>query len=235
MENFGMRGSFPDTFALPFGKSAPLHIRASSWRQLLKLMAKLSTVRIEPTVEAVAGTKGDLHLRTVIQFFKVHQTSSDWRTVIYLTIDYPAPPDHRATNGDVGSLPYSYTLSTLPALLRNGRESQISKYYTVPATSRTPLPKLPISMPDMAMYLASALEDSRRAAGDSSSGHRKLAKMIDLFYPKQQRRGADGEEEQRRGGRAFIGRLMGRTSRPQGGRNAEVYELVTPFVSGEWG
>lgn len=74
MENFGMRGSFPDTFALPFGKSAPLHIRASSWRQLLKLMAKLSTVRIEPTVEAVAGTKGDLHLRTVIQFFKVRDS-----------------------------------------------------------------------------------------------------------------------------------------------------------------
>ena len=91
-------------------------------------------------------------------------------------------------------------------------------------------------MPDMAMYLASALEDSRRAAGDSTSGHRKLAKMIDVFYPSRQGRGADGEEEEpRRGGRAFIGRLMGRTSRPQGGRNAEVYELVTPFVSGEWG
>lgn len=93
-------------------------------------------------------------------------------------------------------------------------------------------------MPNMAMYLASALEDSRRALGDSSSGLRKLAKMIDQFYPNQQCRGAAGEEEERRGGgRAFIGRLMGRTSRPklQGGRNAEVYDLVTPFVSNEWG
>lgn len=71
VENFGMRDPFPDKFFLPYGKSAPLHIRASSWRQLLKLMAKLSTVRIEPTVEAVAATKGDLHLRTVVQFFKV--------------------------------------------------------------------------------------------------------------------------------------------------------------------
>jgi hypothetical protein len=88
-------------------------------------------------------------------------------------------------------------------------------------------------MPDMAMYLASALEDSRRATGDSSS---KLAKMIDLFYPSQRGRGADGEEEEPRRGRGLIGRLMGRpSSRPQGGRNSEVYELVTPFVSGEWG
>lgn len=91
-------------------------------------------------------------------------------------------------------------------------------------------------MPNMANYLASALEDSRQALGDSSGGLRKLAKMIDQFYPNQQGRGAAGEEE-RRGGRAFIGRLMGRTSRPklQGGRNAEVYDLVTPFVSNEWG
>lgn len=66
-----MLGSFPDKVVLPYGKSAPLHIRASSWRQLLKLMAKLSTMRIEPTVEAVAATKGDLYLRTVVQFFKV--------------------------------------------------------------------------------------------------------------------------------------------------------------------
>lgn len=94
-------------------------------------------------------------------------------------------------------------------------------------------------MPNLMNYLASALEDSRRALGDSSSGLRKLSKMIDQFYPKQQVRGAAGEEEEERrsGGRAFIGRLMGRPSKPrlQGGRNAEVYDLVTPFVSNEWG
>jgi hypothetical protein len=84
------------------------------------------------------------------------------------------------------------------------------------------------------MYLASVLEESRRAAGDSSSGLRRLAKMINHFYPSQESPGEE-EEHRRRGGRAFIGRLMGRTSRPpQGGRNAEVYDLVTPFVS-EWG
>ncbi len=91
-------------------------------------------------------------------------------------------------------------------------------------------------MPDMAMYLASALEDSRRALGDSSSGLRRLAKMIVQFYPNQQARVAADEEPRRRGGRAFIGRLIGRTSRsPERRHNAEVFDLVTPFVSNEWG
>jgi hypothetical protein len=85
------------------------------------------------------------------------------------------------------------------------------------------------------MYLASALEESRRAPGDSSSGIRRLAKMVNYFYPSEQSPGEEEERRRRGGGRAFIGRLMGRTSRPpQGGRNAEVYDLVTPFVS-EWG
>jgi hypothetical protein len=93
-------------------------------------------------------------------------------------------------------------------------------------------------MPDMAMYLAAALEDSRRARGDSSIGPRRLAKMINQFYPNQRARVAADEEgeEPRRRGRAFIGRLMGRPSRPPqgGGHNADMYDVVTPFVS-EWG
>jgi len=238
MENLEMRGPLPNIISLPYGKSPPLHIRAPSWRQLLKLMAKLSATQVEPALDAVAVTKGELQLRTVVQFFKLHQNASDWRTIIYLTIDHPAPAEYRSA--DVNVLPYSYSLSTLPALLRDGPESRISKYYTIPATARTPLPKLPISMPSMAMYLTSALEDSRRALSDSTSGLRRLAKMIDQFYPSQPSRGTVGDDEpevRRRGGRGFIERLMGRTTRPQaqGGLNADVYDLVTPFVPDEWG
>jgi hypothetical protein len=254
MENLEMRGPLPNIISLPYGKSPPLHIRAPSWRQLLKLMAKLSATQVEPAIDAVAVTKGELQLRTVVQFFKVrghmrpartvlisaqlHQNAPDWRTIIYLTIDHPAPSEYRSA--DVNVLPYSYSLSTLPALLRDGPESRISKYYTIPATARTPLPKLPISMPSMAMYLTSALEDSRRALSDSTSGLRRLAKMIDQFYPSQPSRGTVGDDEpevRRRGGRGLIERLMGRTIRPQaqGSLNADVYDLVTPFVPDEWG
>jgi hypothetical protein len=70
-QDFEMQGPLPNIIALPYGKSPPMHIRAQSWRQLLKLMAKLSATQVEPSVEAMAATKSELHLRTVIQFFKV--------------------------------------------------------------------------------------------------------------------------------------------------------------------
>lgn len=66
-----MQGPMPNIITLPFGKSPPLHIQAPSWRHLLKLMARLSGTRIEPTTEAIAITRGELKLRTVVQFVKV--------------------------------------------------------------------------------------------------------------------------------------------------------------------
>ena len=77
-----MRGSLPNIIALPYGKSPPMHIRAASWRQLLKLMAKLSTTQIEPSVEAVAATKGELRLRTVVQFFRVWDSMHLQRAIL---------------------------------------------------------------------------------------------------------------------------------------------------------
>lgn len=66
-----MQGPLPNIIALPYGKCPPLHIQAPSWKHLLKLLARLSDSRIEPTVEAVAVNKTELKLRTVIQFVKV--------------------------------------------------------------------------------------------------------------------------------------------------------------------
>ena len=108
--------------------------------------------------------------------------------LVYLTIDTPVPPStpnaHKYTNGDVNCLPFSYTTSPVPALLRAGAgDDNISKVFTVPPTANTTYPTLPISLPDYAMYLHAVLEDSRRAASDTSGGLRKLAKMIDTLYP----------------------------------------------------
>ncbi|KAI0320691.1 hypothetical protein OF83DRAFT_1162292 [Amylostereum chailletii] len=233
-----MKGPVPNIITLPYGKCPPMHIQAPSWRQLLKLMAKLSATRIEPSVEAMAVTKGPLELRTVVQFIRVHHTSSDWRTVIYLTIDCKPPADSpnvgKYTNGDVNVLPYSYALSSLPAVLRDGPDSSLSKYFTIPSTATTPLPSLPISLPSMALYLASALEDSRKALNDSSSGVRRLAKMVDQFYPNDSSASlddlADGTER-----RSFLNRLIKRSKQPTRTRNSDMYELVTPFVPEEWG
>ncbi|KAI0053024.1 hypothetical protein FA95DRAFT_1464961, partial [Auriscalpium vulgare] len=230
------RGPVPNVMALPYGKSPPLHIQAPSWRQLLKLMAKLSATQVEPGIETLAVTKGALKLRTVVQFVKVNHTSSEWRTVLYLTTDYPPPSDHpswKYTNGDVNVLPYSYSLSNLPAILSDGPDSEMAKYYTIPATATTPLPSLPISLPNLAVYLASALDDSRQALHDTSSGTRRLAKMINACYPADLTSPLD-ETGERRGARALLGRMVGRSHKARG-RNADVYELVTPFIPDEWG
>lgn len=77
-----MQGPIPNVIALPYRKHPPMHIHARSWRQLLKLMAKLSGTQIEPSVEAMAVTKGELKLRTVVQFFKVRSSRSSMRILL---------------------------------------------------------------------------------------------------------------------------------------------------------
>lgn len=174
---------------------------------------------------------------------KIHHSASEWRTVLYLTTDLPIPSNlynsHKYTNGDVTVLPYSYALSPLPTLLRDGSESHMAKYYVVPSTPTTPYPNLPINFPNLAMYLQSAVHDSRRAANDSSSGLRKLAQHIDNCYQTEAERVApiDQEAVSKKGVvGGMIKRVMGRHRSNKGSTgNEEIYELVTPFVSDEWG
>ncbi|KAF7352652.1 hypothetical protein MVEN_01230900 [Mycena venus] len=179
-----MSGSMPNIISLPFGRCPPLHLQAPTWRHLLKLMARLSGTRIEPTVEALAVTRSSqMHLRTVVQFVRTHHASSDWRAVLWFTIDHPVPtslPNSRKyTNGDVDVLPWSYTLSSLPALLRDGSDTLLSKFYTIPSSA------------------AAALEESRKYIGDSSSGMRKLAKMVETCYPQMVEPGGDEGSERK--------------------------------------
>lgn len=66
-----MQNVMPNIISLPYGRCPPLHFMAPNWRHLLKLMARLSGTRVEPTVEALAVVKTDLHLRVVVQFIRV--------------------------------------------------------------------------------------------------------------------------------------------------------------------
>src|SRR5947209_3589603 len=70
-----MAATMPHVITLPYGKAPIFHFQAPSWRHLLKLMARLSGTRVEPTVEAITLAKHELKLRTVIQFVKVWTTS----------------------------------------------------------------------------------------------------------------------------------------------------------------
>ncbi|KAH8118382.1 hypothetical protein DFH11DRAFT_1567050 [Phellopilus nigrolimitatus] len=196
-----MQGPIPNILSLPYGKSPPLHIQAPNWKQLLKLLTRLSESRIEPTVEALAGTKMELRLRTVVQFMKLHHSASDWRA------------------GD----------------------SDLSKCFTIPATNSMPYPTLPMALPDFAMYLHAVLEDSRRAAHDTSGGLRRLAKMVDSFYPAtnidMEGLGPEAVGPDRRGVGGFFRRALGRTEKNnqgQRGGNADTYEFITPFRIDEY-
>ncbi|KII95253.1 hypothetical protein PLICRDRAFT_98028 [Plicaturopsis crispa FD-325 SS-3] len=243
-------GPLPNVISLPYGKCAPLHMQAPNWRHLLKLMARLSGTRIEPTLDAVAVNKSELKLRTVIQFVKVHHASAEWRTLIWLTIDVPPHPGKDVTYtvsgevlqrkynaGDVSSLPYSYTLSTVPALLRDNPESALSKYYVIPSTTQLPYPTLPITFPDYAVYLQAALRESRKALHDSTSGMRRLARMVETCYPSEAESPDDDDEGKRRKMGVLFKRVIGRGNRPSRERfgNEDTYEMVTPFVINEWG
>jgi len=237
-----MAATMPHVITLPYGKAPIFHFQAPSWRHLLKLMARLSGTRVEPTVEAITLAKHELKLRTVIQFVKIHHSASEWRTLLYLTTDMPVPPSvsnsHKFTNGDVTVLPYSYTLSPLPQLLRDGADSSMAKYYVVPATNSMPYPTLPINFPNLAMYLQSAVEASRKAANDSSGGVRKLAHNIDSCYPRDNERpdSVDFSDTSLSRVGGMFKRVIKRGKTPRGrGGNEEIYDLVTPFVPEEWG
>lgn len=70
-----LQGPIPNVVALPYGKCPPFHVKAPSWRDLLKLMARLSGTRLEPTIEAMAVVKTDMQIRVVINFVKVLRLS----------------------------------------------------------------------------------------------------------------------------------------------------------------
>lgn len=145
------------------------------------------------------------------------------------------PGAYKYHNGDVNTLPWSYTLSSIPAVLRDGADTPMSKCYTIPLTESLPYPTLPISFPNMAMYLQAALEESRRHMHDSSSGMRKLAKMVDTCYPTAYIDDIDDSPLEKTG---IFKRLIGRGSKNNKkgrGGNEDTYELVTPFVPDEWG
>lgn len=141
----------------------------------------------------------------------------------------------RNPTADVESLPYSYSQMKLPPLLRDGSDSALSKTYTIPSTRTVPYPVLPISFPNLTLYLQAALEESRRYMSDSSSGMRKFAKMLQTCYPDEFDSGDGVVEKSGMTGlfKKIIGR-GGRSNRSGRGGNEETYDLVTPFLPDDY-
>ncbi|EAU84680.2 hypothetical protein CC1G_00199 [Coprinopsis cinerea okayama7 len=233
-----MEGAVPNIISLPYGRCPALHIQAPSWKHVLKLMARMSSTKFEPTVQAMAITKTELKLRTVVQFVRPSPSSSEWRTLLWFKIDHPVPSNHpnaqKYNSGHPNTLPYAFTLMSLPLVLQNAADSPISKTYTIPATESLPFPTLPISFPNLALYLQAALDFSR-AQKDDSHGYRKLAKMVSTCYPNTESdTSLEGPDKSSVGD--LFKRVIGRKDKKQKGKtNNDTYDLITPFVPDEWG
>jgi len=238
-----MQDQMPNIISLPYARCPPLHFQAPDWRHLLRLMARLSGTRIEPTVEAMAVSKTELKLRTVIQFVKPNASYHEWRSVLWFTIDQPVPSSFpgasRYTCANPNLLPWSYTLSPVPVLLRDASDTNMSKTYTIPATDTIPLPTLPITFPNLALYLQAALDTSRRHLSDSPNGLGKLGKMVQICYPSVDGGHSEYDKPERTTVGHLFKRVIGRGSKDKkngkGTNNEETYQLVTPFVPDEWG
>ena len=164
---------------------------------------------------------------------QVHQSSSDWHVLLYITIDLPPPQNahtYKTRNNETTSLPFSYSVSPVPNYLRDGSDAPMSKWYSIPETPQTGYPTLPISFPNLATYLMAALEESRASSQDNT---RRLSKIIDMCYPSEQP-ADDGEQESSGMGGLFSLFRRNRHRQTRDG-NADTFDVVTPFVPDEWG
>jgi len=69
----------------------------------------------------------------------------------------------------------------------------VTQFFTVPSTTESPYPTLPITFPNLALYLQSVLEDSRQAANDVNGSYRRLGKMLDTYYREEIERPVEDE------------------------------------------
>jgi hypothetical protein len=115
----------------------------------------------------------------------------------------------------------------------------MSKTYTIPGTDTVPLPTLPITFPNLALYLQAALDASRRHSGDGMNGLGKLGKVVQMCYPSVEQTLSEFDIPERSSVSVLFKRVIGRGNKDKKKgkqtNNEETYQLVTPFVPDEWG
>ncbi|GJJ06183.1 hypothetical protein Clacol_000372 [Clathrus columnatus] len=222
---------FPDIINLSPAPYPPFNIMAPSWRHLLRLLARQET-RVQAHIDVIANRKEEQQLRVVVQFVKLAYTANTWRTIIYLSLDEPFPPTvpasatARFTNGDTTVLPYSYAISDHGRSM-TGPNMHI---YAIPLSPTSPFPILPITFPNIALYLQSAMKDSR-ARKVRHDSFRRLAKIVQSCYPEEVVPPTQEERKPSRGVGNLFKRVVGRGSNDKRDStgNEDVFDMITPF------
>ncbi|EJD36060.1 hypothetical protein AURDEDRAFT_117180 [Auricularia subglabra TFB-10046 SS5] len=221
----------PDVIAIAPFPSPAFHMQAPSWRAMLRALAHMADTKIEATPRALAKLGGEpARLRAVVQFVKVPLAESQWRTVLYLSLDNRVPPNtHQAwrfTNNDTTRLPYSFPVPQQGASAPSLVNTPEAPLYVFPA----PHAELPLSMPGVARFLTEKMAEARAETSNKSST-RRLAKIVDACYPEPREKREPGDRRA-----ALLGRLFGRGgARKSGPENDQTYDLVTPFRMDDWG
>ncbi|KAH8823284.1 hypothetical protein DL96DRAFT_1469527, partial [Flagelloscypha sp. PMI_526] len=232
-----MTNPIPNVVSLPYSEPQPLHLKSPTWALLLRVLADSHLSRFEPSMEASAQIE-KCQLRTVVQFVKSSPTSETWHTVLWFTIDQPVPAVHpdaeKYSSNDPSVLPFSYSLSTLPALLQEAGDN----VYAIPKTELNSWPVLPITFPNVALYLLATFQESKTHEHDSTNALGKLARLITACYPSAKAGPPSvAEQEEPKGSLMRLSRKfgIGRGTKKSGtGRTPESQELITPFKSEEF-
>ncbi|KAG8943626.1 hypothetical protein FRC03_002418 [Tulasnella sp. 419] len=186
------------------------HIRAPSWKGLLRLLAALGDTTLEPSPEAfdkiqIPSHQTSLNLRIILHFHK-NKYGPDWTVIVWLDLDRGLPniETYKYTRGDTTMLPFNHrvpewTLGNAGQLAINSTgditSSMTSIFYVLP----NPFAGLPMPVSNLAAVLTTALMDSKKAmhlptsnngAGsnaaspfDPIASQRRLYKAVEKCFP----------------------------------------------------
>lgn len=149
--------------------SPPFYIVAHDWRQLWKFIYIQAAVRIETLAVDEEDKLPKATLQTVLHFLEVsvqnqkklvaHESKlpdGSRRVVLYMAIRSSNTPDE-SFSVDTSLVPPDFPHPDLGRPLLHTRETQV---YTVPTR---PFPMIPLLLPNFALYLSAAFDESCRA------------------------------------------------------------------------
>ena len=196
---------------------------------MLRLLASLDHATLQASHSAHSALKlPELALRPSLQFLRVRPR--EFITVLWLEVE--VVPDAQQIQSVVRDTARRAWRTAIPEAVQHAPNIGSQLY-----VCQTPLPSLPRSLPDLANYLQTLLRDSRRT-NDSTTGLKRLAKLVDAIYGKPgPGEGGPGEEVGGMGevgtGRKIGGLLSrvipGRRERRNRNGEEDTYDLVTPF------
>jgi len=181
---------FPEVITLIPNEA--FHIAARTWHDLLRLLARLGAVSVQPLPAAFSllpPNASVLGLRLILHFHKC-KYGGNWRTVLWMDFERALPPSMTAieqdrwNNGDTTMLPWDCRIPEegIGGTLRGPSSIDVSSGMTdIVYVLQKPFPRLPTTLSNLATVLNEAYHLSKNAVstGTGPSG----GSATDYMYP----------------------------------------------------